>query len=138
MVKNKNGIHNKTILKWSYFQAFNLITLNESFYDCDRVFELIRFNIQYNLKTESDFSDYLANCQSMKLKRKDSSDYNIQDNKPTFNYLFLFQAMLSFSILVAFFLCLYLFFRNHRAIETLYVFFTHIKKFFEASRIFFN
>jgi Leucine-rich repeat (LRR) protein len=72
MVKNKNSIHNKTILKWNYFQAFNLITLNESFYDCDLVFEFIPFNIQYNLKTESDFYEYLSNCQSSYLKRKNS------------------------------------------------------------------
>ena len=77
MVKNKNLFDNKTILKWDYFQAFNLIALNESFYDCSLVLEFIPFNIQYNLKTELDFSDYLANCQSNKLKRKDSSDYNI-------------------------------------------------------------
>ena len=53
MVKNKNRIHNKTILKWNYFQSFNLITLSQSFYECSLVFEFIRFNIQYNLKTES-------------------------------------------------------------------------------------
>ena len=62
MVKNKNIIH-KTIIEWSYYSAFNLITLNESFYDCELVFELIRFNIQYNLKTESDYNSYLSNCQ---------------------------------------------------------------------------
>jgi Leucine-rich repeat (LRR) protein len=71
MVKNKNVNQNKTILKWIYFQVFNLITLNESFYDCGLVFELISYNIQYNLKTELDFNDYLSNCQSKFLKRKD-------------------------------------------------------------------
>ena len=70
MVKNKNSIHNKTILKWSYFQAFNLISLNDSFYDCGLVFELIKFNIQYNLKTEADFNEYLVNCQSRIMKIK--------------------------------------------------------------------
>ena len=68
MVKHKNSINNKTIFKWIYYSAFNLITLNESFYDCALVFELIRFNIQLNLKTESDFNEYLESCQSRKIK----------------------------------------------------------------------
>ena len=74
MVKNKNVNHNKTILKWIYYPSFNLITLNESFYECGLVFELIRFNIQYNLRTESDFSEYLTNCQSSKMKIKKHTD----------------------------------------------------------------
>ena len=94
MVKKKNLIHNKTILKWSYFQAFNLISLNETFYDCGLVFEFIPFNIQYNLKTESDFSDYLANCQSSYLIRKDSNSYIIEDHKITINYILIFLVML--------------------------------------------
>ena len=73
MIKKKKSHHNKTILKWKYFQAFNLIILNELFYDCGLVFEFIRFNILYNLKTESYFNDYLVNCQLSKLKRKNSS-----------------------------------------------------------------
>ena len=68
MVKNKNSIRNKTIFKWIYYSAFNLISLNESLYDCGLVFELIRFNIHFNLKTESDFNQYLESCQTRKIK----------------------------------------------------------------------
>ena len=101
MIENKNFNHKKTILKWSFFQAFNLITLNESFYDCNLVFEFIRFNIQYNLKTESHFNDFLSNCQSSYLKKKYLIDYIIQENKLSVNYLYLFLVMLSFIFLVA-------------------------------------
>ena len=87
MVKNKNYIHNKTILKWIYYSAFNLITLNESFYDCGLVFELIRYNIQYNLKTEADFTDYLENCQPSKMERKDSNDHILEKNE-IINFIF--------------------------------------------------
>ena len=112
MVKNKNSIHNKTILKWSYFQAFNLITLNESFYDCGLVFELIRFNIQYNLKTESDFSEYSAYCYSSKMKRKDAGDYIIQDEKSIIFFLYVSLGMISLIIIfVASVSIIYLFFK---------------------------
>ena len=121
MVKNKNSIHNKTILKWSYFQAFNLITLNESLYDCHLVFEFIRFNIQYNLKTEADFSDYLANCQFNVFKRKDPIDINIQDYKQTINFLYLFFFMLTFIIFVALIFSLYLVLSNRNAIQNAFI-----------------
>ena len=99
IVKSKNMIHKKTILRWSYFQAFNLITLNESYYDCGLVFELIRFNIQYNLKTESDFSEYLAYCYSSKMKRKSAGDYIIQDEKSIIFFLYVSLGMISLIII---------------------------------------
>ena len=101
LVKNKNILHNKTILKWNFFQALNLITLNESYYDCGLVIELLRFNIQYNLKTESDFGEYLENCQSMYLMRKDYGYYIIQKDKLAINYLYFFIAFLSLIVIVA-------------------------------------
>ena len=99
MVKNKNSIHNKTILKWSYFQALNLITLNKTFYDCGLVFELIRFNIQYNLKTESDFKEYLAFCHHNRMKRKNAGEYTIQDYKSN---IFLYLALGVISLIILF------------------------------------
>ena len=113
MIKKKNFIHNKTIIVWSYFKAFNLITLNEPFYDCGLVFELIRFNIQYNLKTESDFSDNLYNCEFNTIERNFSNSYMIQEKKITINYFFLYLGMLSYSFVVVFILILYLFFQKH-------------------------
>ena len=109
MVNSKNYNHNKAILKWIYYPAFNLITVNESFYDCDLVFELIRFSIQYNLRTESDFTDYLANCQSIELKRKNTSYYSIQVQKIRINSFYLFLIMLSFFVplVLILTLCLY-------------------------------
>ena len=62
LVRNKNENNNKTILSRIYYKAFNLISLNDYDYDCDLVYELIRFNIQFNLKTEIDFSNFLINC----------------------------------------------------------------------------
>jgi hypothetical protein len=110
LVKIKNFIHNKTILKWSYFQAFNLISLNESFYDCGLVFELIRFNIQYNLKTESDFYDYLSNCQPSEIKINDT-DALVQEHKLTINYLVMFIAMLSVILIASLILSFFYFFK---------------------------
>ena len=103
MVKKKNSIHNKTIIKWSYFKAFNLITLNESFYDCSLVFELINFNIQYNLKTETDFNEYLASCQPIKLKRKEDLKALVQGNKLTINYLLIAILSVMFIAVLFFF-----------------------------------
>ena len=132
MVKNKNAIHNKTILKWIYYPAFNMITSNETFYDCDLVFELIRFNIQYNLKTESDFSDFLTNCQSRKLKRKDSSDNIIQDNKIKINFFNFFLITVSFLILLVSILLYYVFSVKLNNIQFLKVYFVHLKKFYKV------
>ena len=70
MVKWKNIRSNKTILNRTYFHAFNLIVLNELVYDCELVFEFLRFDIQYNLRTDSDYDSYLADCQYKQLHRK--------------------------------------------------------------------
>ena len=67
LIERRNQI-NKTVLNRSYLSSFNLISLNESFYDCDLVLELIRANIQYNLLTDSEFNVYLSNCQHKVLK----------------------------------------------------------------------
>jgi Leucine-rich repeat (LRR) protein len=133
MVKNKNVKHNKTILKWIYYPSFNLISVHESFYDCGLVFELIRFNIQYNLKTESDITNYLANCHSSNLKRKDFSDYIIQDIKITIDFLNLFLVMLGFFILLVLIFGFYLFIRNPKRRKFLYAFIGHLKIFFKVS-----
>jgi Leucine-rich repeat (LRR) protein len=68
LVKKKNMFFNKTILNRSYFHAFYLIALNDYAYDCELVFELLRFQIEFNLKTESDYYNYLAKCQNKKIK----------------------------------------------------------------------
>jgi hypothetical protein len=94
MTNNKNILdkNNKTILKWNYYPSFNLIVLNESSYDCGLVFEYIKFNVQYNLRTESDYTNYLSNCQIMKIK--DERNNTNQDGKLEINYLYLFLIML--------------------------------------------
>ena len=73
MVKWKNIRSNKKVLDRTYFHAFNLIVPNEMVYDCELVFEFLRFDVQYNLRTDSDYDSYLANCQSKKLKRKNET-----------------------------------------------------------------
>ena len=67
LVSAKNANENKKILQRNYYKSFNLISLNDTFYDCDLVFELIKYNIQYNLKSEIDFSNYLENCQQREI-----------------------------------------------------------------------
>ena len=133
MVKNRDLNHNKTILKWIYYPVFNLITLNESFYDCHLVYELIRFNIQYNLKTESDFSEYLANCQSIKLKRKDSHDFNIQDQKITINYSYMFLLMVCFLMLTVFIWRFFVFIGKLNFIQFLKAFILRLRKYCKSS-----
>jgi len=115
MANYMNILHRKKILNWNYYPAFNLIALNETFYDCGLVFELIKFNIQYNLKTESDYSNYLSNCQLMKIK--DVSDKISEDGKLEINVLYMFLVMVSFSILILVIWIVYSLFHNHNSIQ---------------------
>ena len=55
---------NKLVL----INTFKDFTLNDDFYDCDLVFEFLKFNILFNLKTDNDYSNYLFNCQFLELK----------------------------------------------------------------------
>ena len=95
---------NKTVLNRSYLVSFNLISLNESFYECDLVLELIRANIQYNLLTDSDFNVYLSNCQHKVLKiKRNLIETDNANFKMEMVYLYLFLIM-SICFLLIFFI----------------------------------
>lgn len=89
----------------------NLIAL---FYDFVLVFELIKFNIQYNLKTESDYNNYLSNCQYYIMNGKDVTDFIIRNDKLEINNLNFFIIMLSCVILMFLIWSLYKFFHEKK------------------------
>jgi hypothetical protein len=131
MTNSKNILHNKTILEWNYYPAFNLIALNETAYDCDLVIEFIKFNIQYNLKTESDYNNYLSFCQSKIMNTKDATNYISKENKLEINYLHLFLIMLSCIITLLLVWTLYSFF--HKITGFICWLSIRLKKLFSAS-----
>jgi Leucine-rich repeat (LRR) protein len=134
MTENKNILdkNNKTILKWNYYPSFNLIALNETSYDCHLVFEFIKFNIQYNLRTESDYSNYLSNCQIMKII-EEIDNISQEDDKLEINYLYLFFVMLGCIILLLLIWALYLLVHNPNAIRRLVSFTFRLKNFFKVT-----
>ena len=74
LVAQKNSLTKKRILNRAYFKSVNLITLNGDFFnsnqtsDCDMTITFIKFNIHFNLKTESDLFNYFSNCDQIILK----------------------------------------------------------------------
>jgi hypothetical protein len=131
MIENKNILYNKTILKWNYYPAFNLITLNETLYDCDLVIEFIKYSIQYNLKTEMDYCNYLSFCQSRLMNTKNSTNYISKEDKLEINYLYLFIIMLTCIILgfLIWILCSF----YYKIIEFIFLLSIHFKKLFKAT-----
>ena len=70
LIKEKNLLNHKKILKREYFKSVNLITLNYFNFtqlDCQLVLRFIRFNIHLNLKTDNDYDKYLFYCHDFVL-----------------------------------------------------------------------
>jgi hypothetical protein len=115
MIKNKNLLHNKTILEWNFYQAFNLIDLNDTIYDCEVVIEFLKLNILYDLKSETDYDAYLSNCQVM--NKKNVTNNSIKQDKLTINYLKIFIIVIGCFIFVLLIWILYSNFNIYVKIE---------------------
>ena len=82
MIKKKNRLTSTSILKREYYKSFNLISvsnIDSIGYDCELTLTFIKYNIHFNLKTESDFYDYLISCNYLYLPLYASKNFFIQD-----------------------------------------------------------
>jgi Leucine-rich repeat (LRR) protein len=66
LFNEKNRNHTRYILNTSYLKSLDLISFNEV--DCNMTLSLIKLNLHFNLKSDSDWVNYLNNCEKNVIK----------------------------------------------------------------------
>ena len=77
-INNNAELTRRSIQNRIYYNSLNINTIGDTFYDCELVLSFSRYNIHFNLKSDLDFYDYMANnCENLILDKSDSKKFYI-------------------------------------------------------------